>query len=92
MSMQTDVKALELTATGEVIGRPARVKAITVSYAADATVELTDGGANGDLRWSFTAPPTTAGVVHVLLPAQGIRFYEDIYATIADCTITVVYG
>lgn len=91
MSMQTDVKALELTATGEVVGRPARVKAITVSYESDATVELTDGGAAGVLRWSFTAPADT-GVAHVLLPEQGIRFYEDIYATIADCTITVVYG
>ena len=89
--MQTDVKAAEVSASGSVVAGPARIKALTISYAGSGTIELRDGGAAGPVRWSFTAP-AAAGVHHILLPGEGILCRTSIYAALTGCTATVVYG
>jgi len=89
--MQTDVIAVEVKASGVVSGDPARLKALHVTYKSGSTVKLRDGGASGKVRFSFTAPETT-GTTNISVPAQGVRFYKDIYAEVTDASATVFYG
>lgn len=91
MSMQTDVKASSLAASGSVFASGTRVKGLTISYASGGTVTLLDGGAGGDSRYAFTAP-AAAGVMSVLIPGEGILFRTNVYATIANATVVVFYG
>ncbi len=89
--MQTDVKAVEVTATGTAYAAPTRVKAVTVSYDESGTVVLKDGGASGTTLFSFTAP-AVKGSQHILLPGEGIKFTTDVHATLTTASIVVCYG
>lgn len=89
--MQTDVNAVQVTATASAYAGPTRVKAVTVSYASGGTVVLKDGGSSGTTQLSFTAP-AAAGSVNILIPGEGIKFDTDVYATLANATIVVFYG
>jgi hypothetical protein len=90
--MQTDVKAAQVTGDGgSVYAARTRVKSVTISYSADATVVLKDGGSGGTTRFSFTAP-STDGSVHVLIPGEGILFYTNVHATLSGATAVVFYG
>jgi len=89
--MQTDVKSAQLTSTNTAYAAPARVKAVTISYASGGTVVLKDGGASGITRLSFTAPATN-GTEHMLIPGEGIKFDTDVHATLSSATIVVFYG
>ena len=91
MAMQYDVKSAEKTSSGSVFAGPARLKALTVSYASGGTVEIKDGGSGGTTVWSFTAP-SAAGSVHVLLPGEGILCSTSVYATLSSATVSVIYG
>jgi hypothetical protein len=91
MSMQTDVKAAQVTSTNTAYAAPTRVKGVTISYASGGTVVLKDGGSGGTTRYSFTAP-AVAGVVNVLLPGEGIKFDTDVHATLSSATVVVYYG
>lgn len=91
MSMQTDVKAIQVTSTNTAYAAPTRVKAVTISFASGGTVVLKDGGSSGTTRYSFTAP-AAAGSVHVIVPGEGIRFDTDVHATLSSATIVVFYG
>ena len=91
MGMQTDVKGSERTTSGTAFAGPARVKAVTVSYASGGTVTIKDGGSSGTTVWSFTAP-AAAGSVHALLPGEGIRCQTDVYVALSSATATVIYG
>ena len=91
MTMQTDVKAAQVTSTNTAYAGPTRVKAVTVSYASGGTVVLKDGGTGGTTRFSFTAP-AIAGSEHILFPGEGVKFNTDVHATLANATIVVFYG
>lgn len=91
MSMQTDVKATSLSASGSVFGSRTRVKGLTISFASGGTVILKDGGSGGTTVWSYTAP-AAAGTLCVVIPGEGILCYTDAYATLASATVTVFYG
>lgn len=91
MGMQTDVKAVEVTSSNTAYAARTRVKSLTVSYAANGTVTLKDGGAGGTTRFSFTAPGTD-GAVHIRIPGEGILFTTDVYAALTDTTVVVFYG
>ena len=89
--MQTDVKALEKTSSGDIYAGPARVKAINIAYASGGTVAIKDGGSSGTTVWSFTAP-AAAGAVNILLPGEGIKCNTSVYVALSSATATVVYG
>ncbi len=91
MAMQTDVKSTQITSTNTAYGAPTRVKAVTVTFASAGTVVLKDGGSGGTTKFSFTAP-TTAGVTHIIVPGEGIKFDTDVHATLSNTTIMVFYG
>ena len=92
MSMLTDVKSATVAASGVVYGARTRVRGILVSPGASAgSVQLLDGGASGESKFSVT---TLAGGTpyYILVPANGVLFYQDVYANVANASMTVFYG
>ena len=95
MGMQYDVKSTAIAAgqtNSAVFAGPARIKGLLVSVpAAGGTMTLKDGS-GGTTVFSFVAP-AIAGTVNVLIPGEGIRCDNGIYATTpATMTVTVFYG
>jgi hypothetical protein len=95
MGMQYDVKATAIAAAATnaaVFAGPARIKGMIVSVpTAGGTMTLQDGS-GGTVRFSFVAP-AIAGAVNVVVPGEGIRCDNGIYATTpANMTVTVFYG
>ncbi len=93
--MQYDVKSTAIAAAqtdAAVFAGPARIKGLLVSVpAAGGTMTLQDGS-GGTVKFSFVAP-AVAGAVNVLIPGEGIRCDNGIYATTpANMTVTVFYG
>jgi hypothetical protein len=91
MAMQTDVEVSSLSATGTIFSGRARLKGITISFASGGTVVIRDGGASGATIFSYTAP-AAAGTVNILIPAEGVLFYNDAHATLTGSTIVAYYG
>jgi hypothetical protein len=95
MTMQYDVKATAIGAgvtNGAVFVGPARIKGILVSVpVAGGTLTLKDGS-GGTTVFSFVAP-AVAGAVNVVVPGEGIKCSNGIYATTAAGMLaTVFYG
>ena len=91
MSMQTDVKAKSLAASGAIFGGPTRVKGLAVTFASGGTVELKDGGAGGTSIFTYTAP-LAAGTVNIIIPGEGVKFGTSAYAVLTDATVVAFYG
>ena len=92
MAMQYDVKSAEKTSSGSVFAGPARLKALTVSYASGGTVEIKDGGSGGTTRMTLNTP-AVAEMFNALLPAEGVRFTTDVYVDVTNvASVTVFYG
>lgn len=94
MTMQYDVSSAYVTSTGSVFGQPARLKGLYVNTGGSAAVvEFTDGN-GGTSRMKVDAPASTTGnPVYILVPGEGIRFYNSIYAVITGASsVTVFYG
>ena len=92
MTMQTDVKAKSLAASGSVFGDRTRVKGLVITPGASAgSVELKDGGASGT---SVLTINTVANgeTFNVLAPGEGVLFSTNVYATLTNATVTVFYG
>ena len=95
MTMQYDVKSTAIAAAqtnAAVFAGPARIKGLLVSVpVAGGTMTLQDGS-GGTVVFTFVAP-AAAGSVNVIIPGEGIRCYNSIYATTpASMTATVFYG
>lgn len=92
MTMQTDVKAKSLAASGSVFGGRTRVKGLVITPGASAgSVELKDGGSGGTSV--FTINTIANGQVEsILIPGEGVLFSTNVYATLTNATVTVFYG
>ena len=92
MTMQTDVKAISLAASGSVYGDRTRVKGLVITPGASAgSVVMKDGGASGTTI--FTINTVANGQVEsILIPGEGVLFSTNVYATLSNATITVFYG
>ena len=92
MTMQTDVKAISLAASGSVFGGRTRVKGLVITPGASAgSVAMKDGGASGTTV--FTINTVANGQVeNILIPGEGVVFNTDVYATLSNATVTVFYG
>lgn len=90
MGMQTDVKstACANAATTVVFDGPARVKAVTISYASGGVVAIANNTAN---VFVFTAP-AAIGSINVLIPGEGIRCEGNVTANCTGATAVVFYG
>lgn len=80
MTMQTDVSATHLIASGTVSSNPQRLR--SVSYRGDGTdgyIKFLDGGASGRLLLELDVGTSDTFTIYLLLPAEGIKFSTDIY-------------
>ena len=92
MSMQTDVKAISLAASGAVTDARTRVRSLVIEPGASAgSVVIKDGGTSGTTLFTIN---TTAGgeTFNVLIPAQGVLCLTSAYATLTNAKATVFYG
>ena len=96
MTMQYDVKATHLNASGTVFGQPARVKGFSICATASAagTLLLKDGGSGGTTLLEVDIPANSnPNSFYTLVPGEGIRFSTNIYATLTGiASVTVYYG
>ena len=92
MSMQTDVKAISLAASGAVTDTRTRVRSMVIEPGASAgSVILKDGGSGGTTL--FTINTTANGeTFNVLIPAEGVLCVTSAYATLSNAKVTVFYG
>ena len=92
MAMQTDVKANSLAASGTVFGDRTRVRGMVIEPGASAgSVVLNNGGSGGTAIMTIN---TLAGgeTFNVYIPAEGVLFATDVYATLTNAKVTVFYG
>jgi len=91
--MQTDIKSATATADGTMVDQPTRIKGILLTTTSSAgSVVLKDGGASGTTRLTLNTP-AAAEMFNALLPAEGIRFYTDVYVDVTNvASVTVFYG
>ena len=93
MTMQTDVKATHVEATGTVISGRNRLKAYhCISGGTAGDVIYRDGGASGTIRLQFNIGTGTQPV-SLPIPGEGILFSTDIHVTLpTSAKITTFYG
>lgn len=92
MAIQTDVKANSLAASGTAYADRTRVRGLIVEPGASAgSVVLKDGGSSGTTIMTIN---TLAGgeTFNALIPASGVLFKTDVYATLTNAKVTVFYG
>lgn len=92
MTMQTDVLATSLAASGDVSPARARVRGMVVEPGASAgSVVIKDGGSSGTTKFTIN---TLAGgeTFNVLIPAEGVLCSTSVYATLTNAKVTVFYG
>jgi len=96
MTMQTDVKAKNLTSTAaSAIGVPrARIRAVYwVSGAAAGSVSFKDGSSSGTERIKLDTPALATHTGYLIFPGEGVLFNADPYVTITNATsVTFFYG
>jgi hypothetical protein len=93
--MQYDVLSTAIAASATnaaVFAGPARIKGLLVSVPTAGGTMTLQNGSGGTVKFSFVAP-AAAGAVNVVIPGEGIRCDNGIYATTpANMTVTVFYG
>ena len=92
MTMQTDVKAKSLAASGAVTTFRARLRGVIVEPGTGAgSVTFKNGGSGGTTVFSVN---TVAGgePFNCLIPAEGVLFETDLYTTLVDTKVTVFYA
>ena len=92
MTMQTDVKAISLAASGAATDARARLRSMLVEPGASAgSVVMKDGGSGGTTIMTIN---TLAGgqSFNVYIPAEGVLFLSSIYATLTNAKVTVFYA
>jgi len=94
MTMQTDVKATHLTASGSIAGGPARLKALSYrGNGSDGGILLKNGGSSGTTLLELDVGTSDTFTIYILLPGEGVRFDTNIYATMTNVSaITAFYG
>ena len=93
MTMQYDVKAAHVEATGTVVSGRNRLKAYhCISGGTAGDVIYRDGGSGGTVRLQFNIGAGTQPV-SLPIPGEGILFSTDIHVTLpTSAKITTFYG
>ena len=92
MTMQTDVKAISLAASGAATDSRARVRGMVIEPGASAgSVVLKDGGSGGTTVMTINTP-AIGQLSSVLIPADGVLFLTSVYATLTNAKVTVFYA
>ena len=92
MTMQTDISAVSLAASGTAYGSRTRVRGAVIEPGTGAgSAVFKDGGSGGTTLFTIN---TVAGgePFSVVIPANGILFQTDVYVALSNAQITVFYG
>ena len=90
--MQTDVKANSLAASGTVFGGRTRVRGLVIEPGGSVgSVVLKDGGSGGTTVMTLNTV-ANGETFNVFIPAEGVLFSTDVYATLTNAKVTVFYG
>jgi len=94
MSMQTDVLATHLTASGTVSANRGRLKAVSYRGSGlDGSLIFKNGGASGTTLLELDVGTSDSFTIYVILPGEGILFQNSIYAALTNVSaITAFYG
>lgn len=94
MTMQTDVLAAHVEATGTMVSGRVRVKGYQcLSGGTAGDIIFRDGGASGTIRLQFNIPGNTNNPFSNLVPGEGILFRTDVHVTLpTNAKVTVFYG
>jgi len=92
MTMQTDVKANSLAVSGTVFGGRTRVRGLVIEPGGSiGSVVLKDGGSGGTTVMTLNTV-ANGETFNVFIPAEGVLFSTDVYATLTNTKVTVFYG
>ncbi len=92
MTMQTDVKAASLAASGTVFGQRTRVRGAMIEPGASAgSVVFKDGGSGGTTVMTINTV-ANGDPFPMIVPGEGVLFSTDVYVTLSNAKITVFYG
>lgn len=90
--MQTDVKATSLAASGTVFGGRTRVRGLVIEPGGSVgSVVFKDGGSGGTTVMTLNTV-ANGETFNVFIPAEGVLFSTDVYATLTNAKVTVFYG
>jgi hypothetical protein len=96
MGMQYDVKATAIAAAqtdAAVFAGSARIKGMIIGVPTAGGTLLLKNGAAGTTVFSVVIPANAGGASNIVIPGEGIRCENGIYATTpASMTVTVIYG
>jgi len=96
MGMQYDVKATAIAAgqtNAAVFAGPARIKGMVIGVPTAGGTLTIRNGSGGTAVFSLVIPANSGGPANIVIPGEGIRCDNGIYATTAaDLTVTVFYG
>lgn len=92
MTMQSDVKAKSLDASGAITDARVRVRGMVIEPGGSAgSVVLKDGGSGGTTVLTINTLANGAPF-NVVIPAEGVLFQTSAYATLANAKVTVFYA
>ena len=96
MTMQGDVKATHVNASGTISDQRTRVKGFSICATASqaGTLLLKDGGSGGTTRIEIDIPSNSnPNSFYVAIPQEGVLFSTNVYATLTNiASVTVFYG
>ena len=96
MGMQYDVKATAIAAAqtdAPVFAGAARIKGMLIGVPTTGGTLTLKNGSAGTTVFSVVIPANAGGASNVVIPGEGIRCDNGIYATTpAGMTVTVFYG
>lgn len=92
MTMQTDVLAISLAASGAATTARARVRGLVVEPGSSTgSVIVKDGGSSGTTL--FTINTIANGeTFNVLIPAEGVLCTTSVYVALSNAKVTVFYA
>ena len=92
MTMQTDVLAISLAASGAATTARARVRGLVVEPGSSTgSVIVKDGGSSGTTL--FTLNTVANGeTFNVLIPAEGVLCTTSVYVALSNAKVTVFYA
>jgi hypothetical protein len=92
MTMQTDVKAVSLAASGTVSNQRTRVRGAMIEPGVSAgSIVFKDGGASGTTVMTVNTV-ANGDPFPMLIPGEGVLFQTDVYAALTNVKATVFYG
>ena len=95
MTMQTDVLAISLAASGAATTARARVRGLVVEPGSSTgSVIVKDGGSSGTTLIEVDIPSNSnPNSFYTLVPGEGVLFSTNVYATLTGiASVTVYYG